>query len=129
MRRWILLLGLLGFAALINPTMRARAEPYARPHIDRVLSPVYEYSVGVRVKDIARRLQEATAQGDEMPTSAELSNFVVGYYQGVDADTDPWGVRYFLRGNGSRYHVVSAGPDRIPDTEDDIRSPWVTLRP
>lgn len=129
MRRFMLLLGLLGFAALINPTMRAAAEPYARPYLDTILSPIYEYSVGVRVKDISRRLQEATAQGDDMPSAAEFSNFVVGYYRGVEADVDPWGVRYFLRGNDSRYRVVSAGPDRVPDTGDDIQSPWVTLRP
>lgn len=129
MRKLMLLLVLLGVAAMVNPTMRARAEPYARPYIERVLSPVYEYSVSVRVKDVARRLQEASAQGDDMPTSAEFSNFVVGYYRGVEADVDPWGVRYFLRGSDSRYRVVSAGPDRVPDTEDDIHSPWVTLQP
>jgi hypothetical protein len=129
MRKWALLLLFVLIGAVANPTMRAAADPYARPYIERVLSPVYEYSVGVRVKDMARRLQEANARGDEMPTSEQFSLFVARHYSGPDADLDPWGVAYYLRGDNVRYRVVSAGPDRTSDTGDDLYSPFVTLKP
>lgn len=44
---------------------------------------------------------------------------------GLDADTlqDPWGraYRYVLSDDGKTYMLVSDGPDRQPDTGDDIR--------
>ena len=33
---------------------------------------------------------------------------------------DPWGERYVIRKVPSGYHVFSKGPDRKPDTDDDI---------
>ena len=123
-----LLILLVGVFALINPSMRERAMPYARPYLEKGLAPVYEYSVKTRTKDIARRLQEAAAAGEQMPTPAEFSNFLVRYYNGVDADLDPWGQPYYLRGSDMQYRAVSAGPDRAPDTGDDIYSPWIRRR-
>lgn len=123
-----LLILLMGVFALINPSVRERAMPYARPYIEKALNPVYEYSVKTRTKDIARRLQEAAAAGDPMPTPAEFSNFLIHHYNGAEADLDPWGEPYFLRGNDIQYRAVSAGPDHTPDTGDDIYSPWVRRR-
>ena len=36
---------------------------------------------------------------------------------------DPWGERYSIVCNEARIKVVSSGPDRKPDTDDDIHVP------
>lgn len=41
---------------------------------------------------------------------------------GEGAIQDPWGTEYKLEKKGTKYYVVSAGPDMQFGTEDDIRS-------
>lgn len=41
---------------------------------------------------------------------------------GEGAIQDPWGTEYKLEKKGTKYYVVSAGPDTQFGTEDDIRS-------
>lgn len=41
---------------------------------------------------------------------------------GEGAIQDPWGTEYKLEKKGTKYYVVSAGPDAQFGTEDDIRS-------
>ena len=41
---------------------------------------------------------------------------------GTGTIVDPWGNEYKLEKDGKRYAIISAGPDGIFDTEDDIRS-------
>lgn len=36
---------------------------------------------------------------------------------------DPWGERYSIACNDARVKVLSSGPDRKPDTDDDIHVP------
>jgi len=53
---------------------------------------------------------------DELETPldpADTKNF-------VHLDPDPWGQRYRLADDGEDVRIISNGPDRQPDTDDDI---------
>lgn len=126
MVRLPILLLLVGTAAVINPTVRAQAEPYARPHVDRALSPFYEWSVRHRLGEISRALQEHTARGQPLPTTSELSGFLQAFYRDATAHLDPWGAPFYLRADHAGVRAVSAGLDGTPDTPDDVYSPRIS---
>ena len=47
-------------------------------------------------------------------------------YSYLSEDTvpeDPWGTPYEYRVDGNKYSIRSAGPDKMPDTDDDIMWP------
>ena len=47
------------------------------------------------------------------------------YIQGGEIPVDPWGEQYVIRKKDGRlsFEVISFGPDRLEDTEDDISYP------
>ena len=45
--------------------------------------------------------------------------------RGKSAKTDAWGQPWVIQCDDSDATIVSAGPDKLPDTEDDIRVPPV----
>jgi hypothetical protein len=126
MKRLSLLLILLLVAAFVDPRLRARAEPHARPVIQWALNPVYVWSTSYRLAEIARGLSEHTARGNALPRAEDLSAYLRDYYRSEGADVDSWNGPFFLRTAGSETRVLSAGPDGIPDTNDDIRSAPLT---
>lgn len=122
MGRLPLLLLLLLIAAIVNPGLRARAEPYARPHVDRALSPFYEWSVRHRLGEISRALQERRARGFQHPNSGELSGFLQDFYRDPAAHMDPWGMPFYMSQDGQSVRVVSAGRDGVFGSLDDVHS-------
>lgn len=127
MGRLPILLLLLCIAAVINPAVRAQAEPYAKPHVDRALSPFYEWSVRHRLGEIGRALQAKAARGEGLPTTAGFELFLQSYYRDGKAHLDPWGAPFYLRAERGAVRAVSAGRDNIPDTADDVFSQRITL--
>lgn len=127
MGRLPILLLLVCVAAVINPAVRAQAEPYAKPHVDRALSPFYEWSVRHRLGEIARALQAKASRGEPLPTTAEFASFLQSYYRDAKAHLDPWGEPFYLRAERGAIRAVSAGRDNIPDSEDDVSSQRITL--
>jgi hypothetical protein len=122
MGRLPLLLMLLLIAGIVNPGLRARAEPYAKPHVDRALSPFYEWSVRHRLGEISRALQERRARGFEHPNSGDLSRFLQQFYREETAHLDPWGMPFYISQDGQFVRVGSAGRDGIIGTLDDVHS-------
>ena len=119
-----LLLVLLALAALGSSDVRARI----RPHVQWLLDPVYEWSVGPKVNDIAREIETAGPTGVPIPTSdKELSEFLRGQYHQEEAELDPWGVPYFLTREANSVRIASAGRDRVPHSADDIASEPISL--
>ena len=122
MKRLSLLLILLLAAAFVDPRLRARAAPHARPVIQWALDPVYEWSTSYRLAEIARGISEHMARNNPVPAGAEFSAYLRDYYRSDTADIDSWGSAFFLGAVGSEIRVFSAGPDRRAGTDDDIRS-------
>lgn len=46
----------------------------------------------------------------------------------VEKPMDPWGSEFKLERADSEVRVISAGPDKILNTKDDIKSRWVKRR-
>jgi hypothetical protein len=118
-----LLLLLLLFVLLIPP-VRMRARPYMQP----VLDPVYEWSAKNRVKTLVELVQEEEILGHVIPTPARFAQFVDQRDMQQDASKDPWGTTYYLRVLRRGYYVGSAGRDRLPGTPDDIVSKTIDRR-
>jgi hypothetical protein len=118
-----LLLLVLLFILLIPP-VRTRARPYMQP----VLDPVYEWSAKNRVKGLVRLVQEEEILGRRIPTPAEFPRFVDQRDMQQDASKDPWGTTYYLRVLRRGYYVGSAGRDQLPGTPDDIVSETIGRR-
>lgn len=122
MGRLTLLILLLLIAAVVNPSLRAEAAPYAKPHVDRALSPFYEWSVRHRLGEISRALQERRARGAEHPNTGELSQFLQSFYRDDTAHLDPWGMPFYITADGPTVRVSSAGRDGMIGTFDDVFS-------
>jgi general secretion pathway protein G len=58
---------------------------------------------------------------DECPTPEQLR--VDGFIDSSSKLTDAWGSRYVIACEANETSVVSYGPDRRPNTEDDLREP------
>jgi general secretion pathway protein G len=59
--------------------------------------------------------------GDECPTTEQLR--ADGLLDASSSLTDAWGNRYIITCEANETSVVSYGPDKRPDTPDDLREP------
>lgn len=119
-----LLVVLLALAALASSDVRARI----RPHVQWLLDPVYEWSTGPKVNEIANDLDTSRAGGGSLPASdRDLHVFLRTRYHQEEAALDPWGVPYFVVRDPGGVKVASAGRDRTPRTGDDLVSHAVSL--
>lgn len=62
-----------------------------------------------------------TGEGASCPTVKELAR--AGTIDEDSSPDDPWGSPWSITCNGTSVVVRSEGPDRSPNTEDDIRAP------
>jgi hypothetical protein len=115
----IVLVLVLAAAALASPDVRSALKPHVQPALD----PVYEWSARSRVNEVARMIQTEKAAGRSIPTPKTFEDFMGRRFRGTDGATDPWGVPYYLKKQRDGLVVGSAGPDGVPDTDDDIREP------
>ncbi len=110
----VAILGILATIAIkniggnIEDTNKTAAIASVRTFDEAVLS--YQSKNAGRLPGDIKELVDDS--GDKVP-------FVKG---GEGALQDPWGTDYKLEKKGSRYWIVSAGPDMQFGTEDDIRS-------
>ena len=123
MGRFLLLLLIGVFAVVVNPNLRAKAEPYVQP----VLDPVYEWQTTGRVNEIAKAILTQTDMDRPPPTSRTFGEFLQHRYASEAAARDSWGTPYYLRRSHRSITVGSAGPDRKVGTADDIRSDPVSF--
>lgn len=108
----------LAIVTLIDPRVRERLAPFVQDALD----PVHEWATRSSVSEIARLLEAEAARGGTIPDAAGLPGFLASHRAGIRPDRDAWGTPYFLREEFYARRVASAGPDRVPGTEDDIVS-------
>jgi hypothetical protein len=120
---WILVF-LLGAVVFVQP-LRERV----MPRMEFALNPIYAWEAKNRVNAIYRVLERARAEGTQLPRPRDFQRFLTER-EGADAAVDPWGEPFFLVRDRKYFRVSSAGPDRRPNTADDIHStPEVVAEP
>ena len=125
MSRIVWILVFLLAAVVLVPSLRERA----MPQLEFALNPIYEWEAKNRVNSIYRVMERARAEGTPLPRPRDFQRFLTER-EGADAATDPWGQPFFLVRERRSFRVSSAGPDRRPNTADDIQStPGVQVAP
>ena len=117
---WILVF-LVGAVLFVKP-LRDRA----RPQIEFALNPIYRYDAKNEVNSISRVLERAQSEGAPLPKPRDFQRFLAER-EGPDAALDPWGQPFMLRRQRRSFLVASSGPDRKPNTADDILSAPVAI--
>jgi hypothetical protein len=130
MKRLFMAVLFLTAATLLVPDLRERAAPHARAatgwtwdKVERPLSPVVNPFRRVKAQtemgEIGRRLVNDRNRGLRPPEPHDFGAYILRH--GLLADsTDPWGTGYRLRVEADSLALVSAGPDRVHGTDDDV---------
>jgi hypothetical protein len=124
MSRIFLLILCLAAAVVMVPALRERA----RPHLQPVLDPIYEWNARNRVKEIANLVTRADAIGRLPAGEAEFPQFVENEDTRVNASLDPWGSQYYMLTSRTGFRVGSPGRDRTRNTADDILTAELPLK-
>ena len=110
----VVIVGLVAFRNVTARIARARLAAAQEAVVSYRLAVGFymrDRGIGLPPQDLAE-LQEKDGDGQ---------SYLAG---GEQALVDPWGCRYRLVRRGTCWAVVSNGPDRLPETMDDVRSAW-----
>jgi hypothetical protein len=108
--------------SVAHPDVRDRLKPYA----EELLNPVYKWQAKSAISDYSRKLSADVERGRSVPEGDAFGPYIERALPG-SALVDPWGSPYFVVKTFRSVQVVSAGPDRIANTSDDIRSEEIRL--
>ncbi|TVP42273.1 MAG: hypothetical protein EA350_16635 [Gemmatimonadales bacterium] len=114
----ILLLLLVAFGiALYVPESRAAIAEAAQP----LANPAYRWMSHQQMTQIVDDLEISLGTGARLPVArGEFDGWLDRRYRQARSREDAWGTRYQLRVRGNAFEVMSAGPDGIFGTEDDL---------
>lgn len=86
-----------------------------------VITPPLRWHTSHEMQRVVRELRfhEQERHGD-LPNSRRFEDWLVSTLDFGGA-TDAWGSPYVLYQRSDSFAVVSFGPDRLPNTEDDLR--------
>ena len=127
----ILLGGLvLVLLVLSVPPLRQRAQPAIDTFYDLVgwtvegplapaVNPYRELEAQATIGKVVREMVRDRNSGFVRPDGEELEAYM-GRKLPDESFLDPWGTPYALRSDRDSVAVISAGPDMVYDTEDDI---------
>jgi hypothetical protein len=116
----VLLLALL--FGLVNPDVREKLAP----HAELALEPIYNWKTNSRLAEITRMLEAESAAGRRVPTTSEALTSILEANTAFGGGTeDAWGTPFQIVRSGFTVRVVSAGPDRVLGTRDDLRGPAI----
>jgi hypothetical protein len=99
------------------PETRAMLAEAAAP----ILDPVRTWSAEEEMAQIARNVVEHERLTGDMPAGSGWLEWLEFRYPNGELHTDPWGSVYQLEVLADSVAIVSAGPDRIRLTADDVR--------
>jgi hypothetical protein len=112
----VLLILALG-AGLYFPSSRERILDYAEP----LLMPALRWTTQQELERIAEDLEIEQGSRGMIPSGrGEFDPWLDDRYRQEPSRFDAWGGRYALKVVGDSFRVISAGPDRLPDSEDDL---------
>ncbi len=129
-KRILLAAVVLILLVLSVPPLRQRAQPA----IDRfyalvgwtvegplapAVNPYRELEAQSTIGKVVREMVRDRNSGFNRPDGEELEAYMARKLPD-ESFTDPWGIPYVLRSDRDSVAVVSAGPDMVYDTEDDI---------
>lgn len=113
----ILVLILALAVALYFPTSRAFLAEKAAP----VVNPWLVRATENELRKIAAEMRRLEINNlGRIPDRRSLGSWIERNYAG-DASIDPWGSPYEMRETRRQVVLISLGPDRRRDTQDDIR--------
>ena len=116
MTRLVLLLVLAVATWLYFPETRAMVLDIAEP----VATPIARWSTSEDMAQIARNVVEHERLTGEIPAGAAWLDWLSYRYASEDIYTDPWGSIYQLELSGDSVWILSYGPDRLRETDDDF---------
>ena len=98
------------------PETRAMLLDVAEP----VVRPVVRWAVEDEMAQVARNVVDHERLTGQLPLGAAWLDWLEFRYASKEARTDPWGSIYQAEVSGDSVRVISYGPDRTRDTEDDF---------
>lgn len=117
MNRLLLLLLLALLTWYYFPETRAMLMDAAEP----LVLPVLRWSTEEEMRQVARNVVEQERLTGQLPSGAAWLGWLDYRYAGEDIKRDPWGTLYQLEVSEDSVWVLSYGPDRTRDTDDDFR--------
>jgi len=115
-RLLLLLLVVLGIG-LFRPDSRAVILDYASP----LANPALRWMTNQELRQIVDDLEVVQGSGQQLPARAEeFDAWLNRRYPQESSRMDAWGTRYRLTLSATHFRVISAGPDGVFGTEDDI---------
>lgn len=119
---WLSVLLALG---ALNDTTREAAAHYVQLGLD----PVYAWSTRSQVGQLTSLMEAERDAGRPVPRNpGELRTLLQRNFKSEDLLIDAWGTPYFIEHRTGTVRVVSAGPDRRPGTDDDLKGRPVAAR-
>lgn len=86
-----------------------------------LMDPVTRWDAHEEMERIGRNVVAHERLTGDIPTEATWHAWLEARYEGDGAERDGWGSTYELRVWSDSVGVVSLGPDRLPDTDDDLQ--------
>lgn len=113
-----MLMVLLGAVTwLYFPETRSIVMNVAEP----VVTPIIRWSTTEEMSQVARNVLEHERLTGQLPSGSEWLGWLEYRYPSDDLRTDPWGTTYQLEVSRDSVWVLSFGPDRTRQTDDDFR--------
>lgn len=117
MTRLFLLALLAALVWVYFPETRALVLGAAKP----IAVPIARWSTEEEMAQVARNVVDQERLTGVLPAGSAWLDWLRQRYASPDAATDPWGSTYQLDVSKDSVWVVSFGPDRTRNTEDDFR--------
>jgi hypothetical protein len=116
MSRLVLLLILAVATWYYFPETRAMLLDVAEP----VVLPVVRWGIEDEMAQVARNVVDHERLTGQLPVGGAWLDWLRYRYSSDEARTDPWGSTYQVAATKDSVWVLSYGPDRTRDTDDDF---------
>ena len=114
----LLLLALLAVLTWVYfPETRAMLLEAAEP----IAAPIARWGTQEEMAQVARNVVDQERLTGVLPSGSAWLDWLKYRYATPDATTDPWGSTYQLEASKDSVWVLSYGPDRTRNTQDDFR--------
>ncbi len=117
MTRLLLLALLAALVWVYFPETRAMLLEAAEP----IAAPIARWGTEEEMAQVARNVVDQERLTGALPSGSAWLGWLKQRYASPEVATDPWGSTYQLEASDDSVWVISFGPDRTRNTEDDFR--------